>query len=581
MAQPPEEQANGAPAPQRVLPRRVIHWGFDALYAGLVSTMPLYAAARALRDPKARSRWAAYARDIPSRFGARRRRTGDRACVWVHGVSVGEVKAAARLVTEIERTIPDVEVVISVTTDTGYRVACTRYPGHRVEFYPPDLSWIVNDALDAIRPDLMILVESEFWPNFLFAARSRGLPVALVNGKMSLRSAQRFGKLPGITRHLLDCIEVLCVQLPLYEQRLLDLGVAPGRLHVTGNMKFDNIPIKQDEVRDDEFVRLLGADDGLPIVVAGSTHPGEERALARIDRRLREGGHPMRLVIAPRHPARADTVEADIRREGGNVLRRSRMGPAARPGPGQIVLLDTVGELERVYARADAVFVGGSLVRHGGQNMMEPASLGKPVVVGRHIHNFRGEVEMLLHVDGIIVVRDADGVEATQWAPGRGLRSSAARAQRGARSRSCVRCSSGWRPRRPRHAGGRRRTTRKVLSAATRTRSVAARPSGARARTVKSTSALTSSSRALPCRSVRTGSSERFLPASSLHSKTARGTGRPRSSTTSISSVPAATSVTSSSRASPGASATSAPVGPPPRPWTTSDHGPGRRSSKR
>lgn len=444
MARTPDGSLNGslpARAERRAsLPLRAVHWSFDALYTALVAAMPLYAAARAVRDPKARSRWAAYARDITVRFGRRHAREAAGPCIWVHGVSVGEVKAAARLVREIESTVPGVEVVISVTTDTGYRVARKRYPGHRVEFYPPDLSWIVHDALDAIRPDLMILVESEFWPNFLFAARERGIPVALVNGKMSERSARRFGHLAGVTRRLLDCIEIFCVQLPLHEERFRALGVPPERLHVTGNMKFDNIPIKQDQVRDDEFTRLLGAGDDLPIIVAGSTHPGEERALARIARRLHEGGTHFRLVVAPRHPARADTVEADMRREGGDVVRRSSMGADGRPRDGQIVLLDTVGELERVYARADAVFVGGSLVRHGGQNMMEPASLGKPVVVGRYIHNFRGEVEMLRHVDGIVVVRDAEGVEATlrTW-----LQDPAGAAEIGTRAREVIERSKG------------------------------------------------------------------------------------------------------------------------------------------
>jgi len=397
----------------RTFPRRIVQWSFDALYAAMVSALPLYAAARATHDPKARSRWAAYARDIAARFGRRQPRATGRPCVWVHGVSVGEVKAAARLVAEIDRVVPGVEVVITVTTDTGARVARRRYPGRRVEFYPPDLSWIVNDTLDALRPDLMVLVESEFWPNFLVAARERGIPVALVNGKLSARSAHRFGLLAPVARRLMDCIEIFCVQLPLHERRFRDLGVPAERIHVTGNMKFDNIPIKQDALRDDAFVHLLGCADGIPIIVAGSTHPGEERALARIHASLRADGIPFRLVVAPRHPARADTVAADIRREGGDVVRRSRMGPEDGPREGQIVLLDTVGELERVYARADGVFVGGSLVRHGGQNMMEPASLGKPVVVGRHVFNFRGEVEMLRHVDGIALVRDAAGVEAT------------------------------------------------------------------------------------------------------------------------------------------------------------------------
>ncbi len=424
----------------RRLPPRVLRWGFDALYSAMISVLPLYAAARAVRDPKARSRWAAYARDMSARFGRREPRHSGRPCVWVHGVSVGEVKAAARLVAEIERTVPDVEVVITVTTDTGYRVARTRYPDHRVEFYPPDLSWIVNDSLDALRPDLMILVESEFWPNFLFSARDRGIPVALVNGKLSARSAGRFGRLAPVACKLMECIEIFCVQLPLHEQRFVHLGVPADRIHVTGNMKFDNIPIKQDALRDDEFADLLGTDDGIPVVVAGSTHPGEERAMARIHRNITSTGTPFRLVVAPRHPARADTVEADMRKEGGNVIRRSTMQSGDRPAPGQIVLLDTVGELERVYARADFVFVGGSIARHGGQNMMEPASLAKPVVVGRHIHNFRGEVEMLRHVDGIVLVRDAEGVEQTLrgW-----LTDPAAAREMGLRAREVIERSKG------------------------------------------------------------------------------------------------------------------------------------------
>jgi len=397
----------------RSVPPRVIHWMLDAFYAGLVAALPLYALIRAASDPKARSRWSAYIRDVPARFGMRRVRESDRPCVWVHGVSVGEVKAAARLVEEIERVLPEAEVVLSVTTDTGYRVARAHYPGHRVEFYPPDFSWIVHDALDALRPDLMILVESEFWPNFLLGAEERGIPVVLVNGKMSRRSAGRFAALGRLSRPLLRSLALVCTQIPSYAERFQDLGVEPDRIRVTGNMKFDNIPIKQEDERESYFGRLLGHEQGLPIVVAGSTHPGEERLIAAMHRRMREDGRPFRLVVAPRHPARADTVEADLRREGGDVVRRSRMGDESHPAPDEIVLLDTVGELEMVYARADFVFVGGTLVPHGGQNMMEPASLGRPVVVGPHIDNFRDEVAMLLEADGLALVPDAAGVERT------------------------------------------------------------------------------------------------------------------------------------------------------------------------
>lgn len=422
------------------LPLRVKHWAVDALYSSLVTVLPLYAAGRLVRDSKARSRWNAYLRDVVNRFRGRHPRASSGQCVWVHGVSVGEVKAAARLVDEIEHIMPGVEVVISVTTDTGYRVAEKRYPGHRIEFYPPDFSWIVNDSLDAIQPDLVILVESEFWPNFLFAARARGIPVALVNGRMSERSAHRFAKLSRFSRALLGCLELVCVQMPQYAERFLALGVPAERVHVTGNMKFDNIPIKHKPQRNDVFAGLVGHEEGLPVVVGGSTHPGEERALAAMHRRIVAAGMPHRLVVAPRHPARADKVEAEMRREGADVVRRSTMQDGDRPGPGQVVLWDTVGELERVYAQSDVVFVGGSLVKHGGQNMMEPASLGRPVVVGPSIHNFRGEVEMLLAADAIRVVADEAAVEQTlrAW-----LQSPADAVALGERARDAIERSKG------------------------------------------------------------------------------------------------------------------------------------------
>lgn len=434
---------NGEPArksSRHRVPPRLVHWGVDSFYAGLLAVMPVYAITRVLVDPKTRSRWRAYLRDMPQRFGARAPRRGDRPCVWVHGVSVGEVKAAARLVEEIEETVPDVEVIVSVTTDTGKRVAEKRYPGHRVEFYPPDLSWVVHDAIGALRPDLMVLVESEFWPNFLFAAQQRSLPVVLVNGRMSQRSADRFGLLGGLSRTLLESIERICVQMPLYADRFLQLGVEPSRLHVTGNMKLDNIPIKPDDGRARIFGRLFGAGQGLPIVVAGSTHPGEERAVVGMHHRLCASGQPFRLVVVPRHPARADSVEGEIRRRGGRALRRSRMDDAAGPDPRDVILLDTIGELELAYAVADVAFVGGTLVPHGGQNMMEPASLGRPVVVGPYVDNFRGEVEMLLHADALVLASDARGVEETI---GRFLREPDTAAAYGQRAREAIERSKG------------------------------------------------------------------------------------------------------------------------------------------
>ncbi len=178
-------------------------------------------------------------------------------------------------------------------------------------------------------------------------------------------------------------------------------------------MKFDNIPMQSSNRRHEPFGRLLGDGGGLPLLVAGSTHPNEERQVVRMKKHLGQAGLPCRLLLVPRHPSRADHVEAQVRREGVEVVRRSRLDGSRPPSPETVVLLDTVGELEAAYTHADLVFVGGTLVPHGGQNMMEPASQGCPVVVGPYVSNFRGEVDMLLKAGGLVVADNPAGVQET------------------------------------------------------------------------------------------------------------------------------------------------------------------------
>jgi 3-deoxy-D-manno-octulosonic-acid transferase len=402
------EAGSGRPA------RRLSRWAVDAAYAVLLVGLAPYGLVRLCLDSRSRSRWRAYLKDLPARFGPRRPRASRAPCVWVHGVSVGEVKAAARLVETIEGAVPGVEVVVTATTDTGYRVARERYPGRRIEFYPPDLSWVVEDALDRLRPDLVVLIESEIWPNFLASLSRRGVPVVLVNGRISERSAARFRRAGPAARTLMGSLALVCAQMPVYADRFRALGVPAERLVVTGNLKLDNVPIGDDPVRSAAYARLFGLDGTTPLLVAGATHHGEERILGRTVRRLRAAGLPVRALVAPRHPGRADDAQADLEREGMAVVRRSRLAPdGPHPPPDSVVLLDTVGELESVYALADVAFVGGSLVAHGGHNMMEPASLAKPVVVGPHTFNFRGEVDLLLAADGIAEVADEEGLFAT------------------------------------------------------------------------------------------------------------------------------------------------------------------------
>lgn len=440
MAQRPDRAEAKAGPPAGIVPPRLRRWGMDAVYGGLIVLLAPYAAIRFIRDPKTRSRWKAYAKDLPTRFGRREVRGSRRPCIWIHGVSVGEVKAAAELVEGLEAALPEAEVVVSVSTDTARRVARDRYRGRRVMFYPPDLSWVVGNAFDAIRPDLIVVMESDLWPNFLSTAQERGVPVVLVNGRISERSATRYRRVGQLAQPMVGALTLVCAQLPVYADRFRGIGIPESQVHVTGNMKFDNIPVDVRSPGAQRLESILQRNADAPLVVAGSTHPGEEEAMARIRRRLGERGRSFRLVIAPRHPARADAVDAALRREGLQARRRSAWSGPDGLAMGEVLLLDTVGELEAAYAAADVSFVGGSLVRHGGQNVMEPASVGCPVVVGPYTHNFRGEVDMLRQAGGIAIVEDEAGLEATieKW-----LADPETRSDVGARAGASVAASKG------------------------------------------------------------------------------------------------------------------------------------------
>lgn len=423
-------------------PARFWHTLLDVGYAGATVLALPYALVRIAFDRKARARAGPFVRDLPARFARRTPRAGQAPCIVVQAVSVGEVKAVGRLLGRLGEVLPDVDIVLSVTTVTGQRVARELYPSLRVERTPTDLSWSVARFLDALRPDLVLLVESELWPGFLMALRRRGIPVVLVNGRMSERSARRLGRVRWFARRLLGALDGAFVQLPAYGERLAALGVDPERIVVTGNIKLDNMAPDPDRERARQLARLFGIEDAdVPLVVAGSTHPGEERLLVRVTRRLAGEGRRLRLVLAPRHPERRESVAADVRREGGVPVLRSRIeaprGPAA---PDDVFVLDSVGELEALYGAADFAFVGGTLVPHGGQNMMEPASLGLPVVVGPHLGNFRSEVALLRAADALAVVADADALASVLrvWCDDR----AAARAQ-GARARDVLLSSEG------------------------------------------------------------------------------------------------------------------------------------------
>jgi 3-deoxy-D-manno-octulosonic-acid transferase len=318
-----------------------------------------------------------------------RPRSGRR-CVLVHGVSVGEVKGAQALVAMLEEERPDLDVVICTTTANGLRVAHQTYPRHAVVRFPLDLSFVVARFLKRIDPVCVVLVELEIWPNFLRHANRAGVPVAVVNGRITDKS---FGSyklfkdlLPQFNR-----ITLFCVQDNEYAQRFERLSARRERILVTGNIKVDGLKTgRVDPPR--ELARLLAPRSGQRLIVAGSTHEPEERHLVEA---WAAHARAERLVIVPRHPERAEGLVRALESSGVKPQRLTELRAGAAVDTSRPCLADTIGELEKIYALADLVFVGGSLIPHGGQNMLEPAALERPVFYGPYVQNFTSEAALL------------------------------------------------------------------------------------------------------------------------------------------------------------------------------------------
>jgi 3-deoxy-D-manno-octulosonic-acid transferase len=354
---------------------------------------------RALFDKRPRS-------SLRQRLGFVPRSADGQPVVWIHGVSVGEVKAASNFIARLRRLRPDLRLLVSATTPNGHIVARQEYKDLPVVFYPLDLANCPARALDRIRPLCVLLMELEIWPNFLQAARKRDIPVAVINGRISERTFKGYRLARGLLPQL-DLITKYCVQDRAYQKRLLDLGVDPARVFVTGNMKYDSVVMAN---LDDARARLRPwlSPAGELVVVAGSTHHDEEAAvLAAVAEVQAARPLPVRVVLVPRHPERAPAIVEQVHAVGATVVRWSEVQtglPALVPGA--VVLVDTIGQLQRFYAACDVAFVGGSLIPHGGQNMLEPAAQGRAVIFGPHTTNFRRDVELLRTAEAVVQVPD-------------------------------------------------------------------------------------------------------------------------------------------------------------------------------
>jgi len=323
-----------------------------------------------------------------------------RPLIWVHAVSVGEVLAVSRLIAALDETLPGYFVTISTTTRTGQQLARQRFGGARVFYCPLDLPWAVKAYLKARKPVMLVLAETEFWPNLLDGCFRRGIPVAVVNARISDRSWPRYMRLQRLWKPFLRRLSTVLAQSQVDADRLRALGCEADRVCVAGNLKFD---VTAD--RNSAATRVISELRGdLDFVVAGSTLDGEEAMLLAAWPQLLAARSALVLVIAPRHPERFGAVADLLERSGFRWRRRSALDE--RPlKAGEIVLLDSIGELASTYSLASVAVVGGSLVAAGGHNPLEPAQFGVPVVMGENYANFRAIVGQLRERDAIVIVR--------------------------------------------------------------------------------------------------------------------------------------------------------------------------------
>lgn len=317
--------------------------------------------------------------------------------IWFHAASVGEVIASQRLLEGIRERWPHKKLLISAFTPTGKDTAIAKTKAEGVMFLPLDLPWVVNRVLKKINPSVLILMETELWPNMISRAGKMGIPVVVVNGRISDRSYGKYWFISPLLRKVFDHINRFLMQSDADAQRIIALGADPSKVSVTGNIKFDLKAVYRDLPFMDEW--------GGPLLIAGSTRKGEDAVLLDIYRDLRVNHPDLKLLLAPRHIERVTEVEGILEEKGLGYVRRSQVKDhIGYP----ILLLDTLGELLSFYKYGDIVFVGGSLVPVGGHNLLEPALYGKPVLFGTHIENFRDAARILTDSGGGIKVRDSD-----------------------------------------------------------------------------------------------------------------------------------------------------------------------------
>lgn len=374
------------------------------LGAGMLLSLP-YWLFQMLRHGKYRAGLAERLGRVPARLGISAAPSSPPPVIWVHAVSVGEVLAVRGLIEEVRMRFPRHRVVVTTTTDTGQALARKRFGQENVFYFPMDFAFAVRPYLQALRPQLVVIAETEFWPNFLRLARHSGAAIAVVNARISDRSRPNYLRFRWAIRRALANVDLFLAQTQEDADRLASIGAEPGRVKVTGNLKFDIRPPEPPPLVERLRRSLAGTGAG-PVLVCGSTVEGEEPLLLKALENVRVAHPQAAMILAPRHPERFDSVAMLLGQMGIPSWRRSRWN--GEPLMGAVLLVDTIGELSALYSLADVAFVGGSLVPRGGHNIIEPAQYGVAIVVGNHTENFRDIVGLFQARDAVRIVGPAD-----------------------------------------------------------------------------------------------------------------------------------------------------------------------------
>ncbi|QDU74102.1 3-deoxy-D-manno-octulosonic acid transferase [Bremerella volcania] len=364
--------------------------------------------------------------------------------LWLHAVSVGEVNLLAPLIKELQQAYPGVTFHITTTTKAGHELALTKYAQHTVSYAPLDFSWAIHRAYRRIQPDAVLLAELELWPNLVRFADRHDAKIGVVNGRLSEKSHRGYRRIRFLVGALLQQLDWIGAQDETYAARFIDLGANPDKVQVTGSIKFDGITPDRQNPQTQAFGQLAGLAKDDIVWLAGSTQNGEEIIILEAFQAAQKQVPSLKLLLVPRHPHRFDEVATYLQSQNVPFQRRSQL-TAERCGNGNILLVDSVGELSAWWGAADIAFVGGSLGNRGGQNMIEPAAYGAAVAVGPNTWNFKDVVERLEAADSLTVVHDAESLAAfvvkasldTTWRQQQGKRArEVVLAQQGATART-------------------------------------------------------------------------------------------------------------------------------------------------